>query len=101
MASWFGIYLQTQGLVDVVSAVAVSEAAGYEALIQVFAHLPLGKIVVALLAIVSTLFLATTMDSSTYTVANIVESGRPAGTDPRPAHRLRGALALPSFRWCV
>ena len=94
MASWFGIYLQTQGLVDVVSAVAVSEAAGYEALIQVFAHLPLGKIVVALLAIVSTLFLATTMDSSTYTVANIVESGRPAGTDPRPAHRLAWSIGV-------
>lgn len=100
MASWFGIYLQTQGLVDVVSAVAVSEAAGYEALIQVFAHLPLGKIVVALLAIVSTLFLATTMDSSTYTVANIVESGRPVRI-PGLRTAWRGALALPSFRWCV
>lgn len=38
--------------------------------------------------VVGALFLATTLDSSTFTAANIIEKNRPEGVDPSPVHRL-------------
>ena len=48
----------------------------------------------SILAIIGILFLATTVDSSTYTAANIVEPRRPKGTDPSPLHRLVWSVAV-------
>ena len=89
---WYGIYLDVHNIVDVTAMVAADQS--FEAVIEIFKTLPFSKIIVSILAIIGILFLATTVDSSTYTAANIVEPRRPKGTDPSPLHRLVWSVAV-------
>lgn len=86
----YGIYLDSKGIVDVTGMVA--DGNSYAAIIEVIKTLPLPKLAAFVFCVVGALFLATTIDSSTFTAANIIEINRPAGKDPSPAHRLVWAV---------
>ena len=82
----YGIYLSSKGIVDLPGMTAAGQS--YPAIVEVFKTLPLPKVVALVFCVVGALFLATTLDSSTFTAANIVEKNRPMGVDPSPVHRL-------------
>ena len=82
----YGIWLDKNGIVDLTGMTANGQS--YEAIVEVFKTLPMPKVVALVFCVVGALFLATTLDSSTFTAANIIEKNRPEGVDPSPVHRL-------------
>ncbi|MTI13667.1 BCCT family transporter [Sansalvadorimonas verongulae] len=78
------------GLVDVTGMVAQGQ--GNPAIVQLLNTLPFSSLWIVLFAVVSILFLATTLDSAAFTMAATVTPGLKNGEDPAPMHRLF---------WCV
>lgn len=76
----YGIWLDKNGIVDLTGMTANGQS--YEAIVEVFKTLPMPKVVALVFCVVGALFLATTLDSSTFTAANIIEKNRPEGVDP-------------------
>ncbi|WP_081812364.1 BCCT family transporter [Hyphomonas chukchiensis] len=62
----------------------------------IIAHLPLGKVALAIFVAVTTVFVATTYDSASYTLASAATQVLHAGGDPARWHRLfwAGVLGL-------
>ncbi len=78
------------GLVDVAGLVASGE--GNQAIVQVMNSLPFSAIFIVLFALVSVLFLATTLDSAAFTMAATSTKGLKENEEPSPMLRLF---------WCV
>lgn len=78
--SSFGLYQQLNGHLDLIN---VMKTLGPDrAVSSLVLSLPLGKIVLAVWFIVGIVFLATTMDSSSYTLAAATTKNLQAGEDP-------------------
>ncbi len=78
------------GLVDVAGLVASGE--GNQAIVQVMNSLPFSAIFIVLFALVSVLFLSTTLDSAAFTMAATSTKGLKENEEPSPMLRLF---------WCV
>ncbi|MEM1188675.1 MAG: BCCT family transporter [Pseudomonadota bacterium] len=84
--------LQISGQVDVVGILA--QDGGNAAIVASFDTLPLAPLAIALFALVSIIFSATTYDSAAYTLASSASLRLAAGEDPPRWHRSFWAFAL-------
>lgn len=81
---------QISGAVDMVGMLAAGS--DNAAIVEVIRTLPASGIFLVLFAVISILFLATTLDGSALTMATTATPNLKAGEDPHPMHRLF---------WCV
>ena len=93
---FFGVIGSFSMNANITGAVPVAQmlAAGQDnpAIVMVMNTLPFSTIFILLFAVVSILFLATTLDSAAYTMAATVTPGLKENEEPSPFHRLF---------WCV
>lgn len=91
----FGNYALNLELTDTLSVTALIDASGEAAAIAaVFASLPLGQLALAAFFVISVIFLATTYDSASYTLASVATRRLRAGEDPVRWNRLFWACGL-------
>jgi BCCT family betaine/carnitine transporter len=91
----FGNYAMHLQLNDILNVTALMKDIGEAATItQVFLTLPLGYAALAVFAAVSVIFLATTYDSASYTLASVATQRLEAGQNPARWNRLFWACAL-------
>ncbi|VFQ43093.1 BCCT family transporter [Desulfoluna butyratoxydans] len=86
----FSMKTQLTKAVDVAGMVASGK--GNAAIVEIMNTLPASSLFIIMFALISVLFLATTLDSAAYTMAATVTPGLKTGEDPSPMHRLF---------WCV
>jgi BCCT family betaine/carnitine transporter len=91
----FGNYALHLELTDVLSVTSImKEASEATAIATVFTMLPLGKIALAVFFVVSVIFLATTYDSASYTLASVSTQRLEAGENPVRWSRVFWACSL-------
>jgi BCCT family betaine/carnitine transporter len=88
----YALHLQLSGALPVTEILRNGSAP--EAIAAVMASLPLGWIVLALFCLVSMIFLATTYDSASYTLALNASRRLEIGKDPARWHRMFWAFSL-------
>jgi BCCT family betaine/carnitine transporter len=88
----YALHLELTGLLDISSLVRSGNEA--RAITEVFATLPLGQLALLAFAIVAVIFLATTYDSASYTLASVSTRRLQAGEDPARWNRVFWACAL-------
>ncbi len=88
----YGLYLQTNGIADLVS---VYTTGGTNALCVAFlSELPLSKLLLIIWGILAVMFLATTLDSATFTLAAAVTKGIKEDEEPKRWLRMFWSIAL-------
>jgi BCCT family betaine/carnitine transporter len=87
----YALYLEITGALPVVDMVHEDAAAAIAAII---AHLPLGKVALVIFVTVTTVFVATTYNSASYTLASAATQSLRAGEDPARWHRVFWAGVL-------
>ena len=87
----YALYLELTGEMPVVYMVQEDAAA---AIAAVIAHLPFGKVALAIFVTVTTVFVATTYNSASYTLASAATKSLHAGEDPARWHRVFWAVVL-------
>ena len=87
----YALYLELSGEMPVVDMVQEDAAA---AIAAVIAHLPFGKVALAIFVTVTTVFVATTYNSASYTLASAATKSLHAGEDPARWHRVFWAVVL-------
>lgn len=87
--------LMFDGKVDVLGIAQSGD--GAEMVIQALMQLPLGKIAIIAYVLMSVLFLATTMDAGTHTLASGIKRNFKPGEETSPAVRFMWALAVSLF----
>jgi BCCT family betaine/carnitine transporter len=91
----FGNYALHLELQDILPITTLIEESGEAAAIAaVFTTLPLGKLALAAFFVVSVIFLATTYDSASYTLASVSTQRLTAGENPQRWSRVFWACAL-------
>lgn len=91
----FGNYALSLELTDALSVTGLIRESGEAAAIAaVFTSLPLGKLALGAFFVVSVIFLATTYDSASYTLASVSTRRLPAGENPVRWSRVFWACAL-------
>jgi len=80
------------GAVDVPQVLA--DSGGSFVIMEIMSTLPLSKVFIGLFTIISTLFLATTLDSASYTLAATVRPDLKNDEDPSPIQRLFWCIML-------
>ena len=88
----YALYLQQQGLQDVVAIQKTQGASA--AIISVIATLPLAPVVVPFFCVISLVFLATTYDSASYALASSASVALADNQPPARWHRLFWAFML-------
>jgi BCCT family betaine/carnitine transporter len=88
----FSLHSQLSGKVEV--AKMLEEAGGSLVIIQVIDQLPFTNLLLLLFAVVAILFLSTTLDSASFTLASTVSPELKSGEDPSPISRLFWCLML-------
>lgn len=88
----YAIDLQTSGALDIAAIVAESGEA--TAISQIILALPWGQFALLLFAVVSIVFLVTTYDSASYTLASVTTQKLQEGQNPNRWNRLFWACAL-------
>jgi BCCT family betaine/carnitine transporter len=84
--------LQLTGALDIQSI--ITESGEPAAISQIILALPFGDIALILFAIVAIVFLVTTYDSASYTLASVTTQKLQEGQDPARSNRLFWACAL-------
>lgn len=82
----YGLYVQTTGAVDAVTMLNNGQA--NFALLEILKTFPLAGVAIALFTFVSILFMATTMDSSSFSLATATSSKLDKDGNPNPIFRL-------------
>jgi BCCT family betaine/carnitine transporter len=90
----YAMYLELNGLLQITEMMKSGSKETAAAISQVFTSLPLGKLALTAFAIVSVVFLATTYDSASYTLASVSSKRLEAGQDPARWNRVFWAFAL-------
>ncbi|MEM7276639.1 MAG: BCCT family transporter [Pseudomonadota bacterium] len=91
----FGNYAMHLELNDILSVTGTMKELGEaRAIAEVVASLPSGKVVLFMFFVMSVVFLATTYDSASYTLASVATRNLDAGQDPVAWNRAFWALAL-------
>ncbi|WP_440952284.1 BCCT family transporter [Methanococcoides sp. FTZ1] len=88
----FSLHSQLSGKVEV--AKMLEEAGGSFVIMQVIDQLPFTNLLLLLFAVVAILFLSTTLDSASFTLASTVSPELKSGEDPSPISRLFWCLML-------
>lgn len=88
----FGLNLQMTGEMDVVGQ--LKKTGGHETIISVFSRMPMGEVVVIIIAFISIIFIATTFDSVSYVLAAVSQKEIKQDEDPHLGLRLVWALSL-------
>jgi BCCT family betaine/carnitine transporter len=88
----FAMDLQLTGALDIQSI--ITESGEPAAISQIILALPFGDIALILFAIVAIVFLVTTYDSASYTLASVTTQKLQEGQDPARSNRLFWACAL-------
>ena len=88
----YGLFLQLEGGLDFVGI--MNSISGNAAIVAMFETLPLAPLVIAVFAVVSIVFAATTYDSASYSLASGATLYLTAGDDPARWHRVFWAFAL-------
>ncbi len=88
----YAMHLELDGLLSVTTLIRESGEA--TAIAAIFQSLPLGKLALAAFFVVSVIFLATTYDSASYTLASVSTRRLEAGENPQRWSRVFWACAL-------
>ncbi|MEE9291584.1 MAG: BCCT family transporter [Acidobacteriota bacterium] len=88
----YGLHLQIEGLLPVTEI--LRERGAPAAIAAIVSSLPWGRLVLGAFCLVATVFLATTFDSASYTLASSATRRLPIGGHPARWHRLFWAFAL-------
>ncbi len=88
----YALHLQLNDLLDIQAIVAGASEAS--AIAQIMLSLPMGKLVLFLFLVMAVIFLATTYDSASFTLASVSTLELKAGENPARWHRLFWAVAL-------
>jgi BCCT family betaine/carnitine transporter len=88
----YSLFLQLEGAVDFVGI--MNSISGNAAIVAMLETLPLAALVIAVFAVVSIVFAATTYDSASYSLASGATLHLAAGDDPARWHRVFWAFAL-------
>ncbi len=88
----YGLHLQIEGLLPVTDLLRDQGAPA--AITSIVESLPLGRLVLGAFCLVAIVFLATTYDSASYTLASSATRRLPIGGHPARWHRLFWAFAL-------
>ena len=88
----YGLFLQLEGRLDFVGI--MNSVSGNAAIVAMLDTLPMAAIVIAVFAVVSIVFAATTYDSASYSLASGATLHLSAGDDPARWHRVFWAFAL-------
>ena len=88
----YSMFLELQGLADITGIIATQS--GEKAIVANLIEMPLAGLAIAVFALVSIIFAATTYDSASYTLASVATLHLQAGDDPARWHRVFWALAL-------
>ncbi len=88
----YALHLELQGILSVTGIVAAEGRS--QAIAEVIGSLPLGPLALAVFAVVSIVFAATTYDSASYSLAAAATSNLRPGDDPGRGQRLFWAAAL-------
>lgn len=98
----FGNYALNLQLTDALDIRALVDSVGEPAAIaQIITSLPLGELVLGLFLIMAVVFLATTYDSASFTLASVSTRELKAGDNPARWHRLFWAVALGVLPICL
>lgn len=87
----YSLWAQHTGLLD--TAAILQAKGGPAAMIAVLNTLPFSKVLLLVYCFVSTIFLATSVNSGCYIVASVATRRMPTGCDPERTHRTFWALA--------
>ncbi len=88
----FALYQQLYGDLNVIAL--MNESGVPTAIITVFEQLPLSEVVIGLFCIICIVFVATTYDAASYTLASSATAVLPVGEDPHRLHRTFWAIML-------
>ncbi|MEM1411168.1 MAG: BCCT family transporter, partial [Pseudomonadota bacterium] len=88
----YALHLELEGLLSVTTIMREQSAA--TAITQVFSTLPLGTLAVGAFFVVAVVFLATTYDSASYTLASVSTRRLEAGQNPARWLRVFWAVSL-------
>ena len=88
----YALFLELSGTLDF-TGIMQSES-GNAAIVAMLEQLPLAALVIAVFALISIIFAATTYDSASYTLASSATLHLKAGDDPARWHRVFWAFAL-------
>ena len=90
----YAMYLELNDILSITDQMKEGSKATAAAISQIFASLPLGKLALTAFAVVSVIFLATTYDSASYTLASVSTKRLHAGDNPARWNRVFWAFAL-------
>jgi BCCT family betaine/carnitine transporter len=88
----YAMHLELNNIVNISSLIAAGQEA--RAITEVFLSLPLGNLALAAFLIVAIIFLATTYDSASYTLASVSTKNLTVGHHPARSLRVFWAIAL-------
>jgi len=88
----YGLHLQLEGLLQVTDLLRSDGAP--ETIVAILSSLPFGRLALGAFSLVALIFLATTYDSASYTLASSATRRLPIGGHPARWHRLFWAFAL-------
>lgn len=88
----YSMFLEVEGFKSITGI--MESADGNYAIVAMLDQLPLAGMMIALFAVVSIIFTATTYDSASYSLASVATLYLKAGDDPARWHRVFWALAL-------
>ncbi len=88
----YALHLELEGALNLTALISDGQAA--RAITEVFMSLPFGTLALVVFLIVAVIFLATTYDSASYTLASVSTRNLTAGRHPTRSLRLFWAIAL-------
>ena len=88
----YALFLELEGVVT--STQIINEQNQSAAIVAVLGQLPMPAIVIGIFCTMAIIFVATTYDSASYTLASSATLHLPAGDDPSRGHRVFWAFAL-------
>lgn len=95
----YAMHLQINNLLDIQSIIkSIGESA---AISQIILTLPMGKVALLAFLIMAVVFLATTYDSASFTLASVSTTALKVGENPARWHRLFWAVALGIIPICL
>lgn len=90
----YSLHLELSGILNMTEIMQEGSRQAAGAISQAFLTLPLGEFALVIFVIISLIFLATTYDSASYSLASVSSKNLKSGSDPARWNRLFWALAL-------
>jgi betaine/carnitine transporter, BCCT family len=88
----YSMFLELEGIVSITNVISTESQSA--AIVTTLSHLPLPALVIGVFSIMAIIFVATTYDSASYTLASSATLHLRAGDDPARWHRVFWAFAL-------